>query len=71
MKFELNEKELKEARDFKDMCHKIMAYSSASTADMYALTYRYIFEPTGVGVACYIECEQLEIGISLTDYESW
>lgn len=72
MKFELNEVEENRAKDFKDMCHQIMGYAAQSDEDMKILTFRYVFSKgNGIGQSSAIECEELEIGISLTDYESW
>lgn len=71
MKFELNEKESELAEQFKGMCHMIMGYSANSVEDMKVLSFNYIFSPSGIGQACAIECEELDVGISLTDYSSW
>jgi hypothetical protein len=72
MKFELNENELKRAEEFKNMCHMIMSYAAQSDDDMKILTYHYIFSGGGgIGISSAIECDELGIGISLTDYEAW
>ncbi len=72
MKFELNQNEQRKANEFIDMCHMIMRYAANSDADMKILTFNYIFcISSGIGQNSAIECEQLEIGINLTDYKSW
>lgn len=72
MKFELNEIEVESAEDFKAMCHKIMGYAANSDADMKVLTFDYMFSiGSGIGQASSIECPELGIGVSLTDYSSW
>ncbi len=72
MKFELNEIEEKKAKEFMDMCHQIMGYAARSDEDMKILTFNYVFSKgSGIGQSSAIECEELEIGISLTDYGSW
>jgi hypothetical protein len=72
VKFELSEVEEKKAKEFIEMCHLIMGYAAQSDGDMRILTFRYVFsEGNGIGQSSAIECEELDIGISLTDYESW
>ena len=72
MKFELNEVEEKKAKEFMEMCQLIEKYRSVSFEDERNLNFSYIFSKgNGIGQASAIECEELEIGISLTDYESW
>ncbi len=72
MKFELNQNEQRKANEFIDMCHMIMKYAANSDADMKVLNFNYIFNiSSGIGQSSAIECEELEIGIDLTDYHSW
>lgn len=70
MQFKLNETELKAANRFIDTCIQIEKYQ-ATLDNERTLTFNYIFQNTSVGQCSAIECEQLEMGISLTDYNSW
>ncbi len=72
MKFQLNENELRKANEFIDMCNLIEDYTCSSVQTKRRLTFSYIFSKgSGIGQASVIECEELQIGINLTDYESW
>lgn len=72
MKFELNEKEAKLSKEFIEMCHLIEGYRSSSMEEKRHLSFSYIFSKGGgIGQASSIECEELGIGISLTDYSAW
>lgn len=72
MKFELNEVEEKKAKEFIEMCHLIEGYRCTSTEDKRSLSFVYVFSKgSGIGQSSAIECEELEIGVSLTDYGSW
>lgn len=72
MKFELNEVEEKKAKEFIEMCHLIEGYGSGSVDEKRALQFHYVFSRnSGIGQASAIECGELGIGISLTDFGSW
>lgn len=72
MKFQLNEVEEKKAKEFIEMCHLIEGYGCNSVNDKRALQFHYVFSRnSGIGQASAIECEELGIGISLTDFGSW
>lgn len=72
MKFELNEAEKKKADEFIDMCHLIEGYRSVSVDDKRSLSFQYLFsKSSGTSQSSAIECLELEIGISLTDYSNW
>lgn len=72
MEFKLNEVELKKAEDFKTMCNMISGYAANSDEENKILTFHYIFSKSGgIGQSSAIECDELNIGISLTDYSAW
>lgn len=72
MKFELNETEEKKAKEFIDMCHLIEGYTCSSVDTKRTLSFQYVFsKSSGIGQSSAIECPELEIGISLTDYDAW
>ncbi len=72
MKFELNDVEEKKAKEFVELCHLIEGYRCTSVEDKRPLSFVYVFsKSSGIGQSSAIECEELNIGISLTDYGSW
>lgn len=71
MNFRLNEVEEKKAKEFIEMCHLIEGYTCTSVDTKRNLSFEYIFSPGCIGHSSAIECKQLDIGISLTDYDSW
>ena len=72
IQFKLNESEEKKAKEFIDMCHLIEGYTCSSVDTKRVLTFQYVFSSSsGIGQDSAIECPELEIGISLTDYDSW
>jgi len=72
MKFELNDYEQKLAKQFIEMCILIEKYQTECVETERKLTFTYLFSnSSGIGQASSIECVQLQIGISLTDYSAW
>ena len=72
MQFKLNEVEQKKAKEFIEMCHLIEGYTCSSVDTKRNLSFQYIFSnSSGIGQNSAIECNELEIGICLTDYDAW
>lgn len=75
MKFELNKNEKKKLKEFQQMCLQMEEYAFREENGIKSFTsnlhYRYIFSQTGIGVYCAVECTTLNVGINLTDYDSW
>jgi len=73
MIFKLNSVEEAKAHTFKAICYDINKYTNSSTTDFKSnLTFQYVFtQGCGIGACSAIECKELDIGIDLTDYESW
>lgn len=66
MKFELNPVEVKNAEDFKQMCYKIQEHLKVE-----AITFDYTFTPGSIGQSCSVHCNELNVGVNITDYSSW
>lgn len=73
--FTLSRSEIDKVNEFKDLCERIAEYNFRKEFPIERFTcnntYQYIFTPTSIGVACCIECINLNIGINLTSYEEW
>lgn len=63
MKFELNEKELKEVKKFKESFRNIFGHDAE---------LEYIFgSGEGIGRTLKIRCQEINVEKDITDYESW